>query len=70
MKNLIVALLFLLPIIGNAQSFWNVVHDNTPRSHITDKRLFQDSIIVFTKANTVACLSRWVYVYNTDGEIL
>lgn len=73
MKRLIIALLVITPIMGNAQTFWSMVNDdqNHNISHLTDKGLFQDSIILVSGfVNDASCNYHNLFAYNTNGQKL
>ena len=73
MKRIITAIFILVSILVNAQTFWNEVVDDSDYniSHVTDKELFQDSIILFSGfLSDASCHYPNIFAYNTDGQKL
>jgi hypothetical protein len=73
MKTLPLAFLILFPIFVNAQSFWSVVDDDKThnKSHVTDKGLFQDSIILVSGfISDASCPHHNLFAFNRKGQKL
>lgn len=73
MKKLIIVFLVFIPILINAQNFWSVVDDDSYHniSHVTDKGLFQDSIILVSGfVSNASCHYHNLFAFNTNGQRL
>ena len=73
MKKLIIVFLAFIPILINAQTFWSVVDDDSFHniSHVTDKGLFQDSIILVSGfVSNASCHYHNLFAFNTNGQRL
>lgn len=70
MKKIVITFFVFLPIFINAQSFWNVVNDGTNHniSHLTDKALLQDSIILVAGfVSDISCSYHNLIAYHKNG---
>jgi hypothetical protein len=68
-----VVILALLAILVKAQTFWSVVEDDAKfnKSHLTDKALFQDSIILISGfVSDESCPYHNLSAYNLAGKKL
>lgn len=69
MKKIVINLLILLPIYLNAQPFWSAVIDGLNKSHVIEKGLFQDSIIlVCGSVSDASCPGHTLISYNKQGQ--
>lgn len=71
MKRLIITLLVLVPILINAQTFWSVVDDDSYHniSHVTDKGIYQDSIIIVSGfVSNASCHYHNLFAYDQYGN--
>ncbi len=71
MKKIAAMLLCILPVYVNAQSFWSTVHDDEEhnKSHVTDKALFQDSVILVSGfVSDASCRFHNLFAFNLKGE--
>lgn len=70
MKKIAITFFLFVPIFINAQSFWNVVNDGTNHniSHLTDKALLQDSIILVGGfVSDISCPYHNLIAYHKNG---
>jgi len=72
MKRFLIASIFFLPVVINAQSFWNSVVDDrwSNISHITDKGIFRDSLILVSGfVSDASCHNHQMFAYKLSGEL-
>ncbi|MCG8697646.1 MAG: hypothetical protein MI922_06290, partial [Bacteroidales bacterium] len=70
MKKLIITVLVFVPILTNAQTFWSTVIDDSYKniSHVTDKGLLQDSIVLVSGfISDASCHGHNLFAYNQTG---
>ena len=68
-----IVILALLPILVKAQTFWSIVEDDAKynKSHLTDKGLFQDSIILVSGfVSDASCPYHNLSAYTLAGKKL
>src|SRR5690554_3552411 len=73
MRRLIIVSLVFIPILINAQAFWSVVVDDSYHniSHVTDKGLFQDSIILVSGfVSDASCPYHNLFAFDRNGKRL
>lgn len=71
MKRLIITVFVFVPILTNAQTFWSTVIDdsNNNISHVTDKGLLQDSIILVSGfVSDASCHDHNLFAYDQTGQ--
>ncbi len=71
MKKIILSILTSIPVLINAQSFWNMVEDDSKfnKSHVTDYGLFQDSVILVSGfISDASCHYHKLFAYTLDGQ--